>query len=148
MRILHVINLGTTCGGAERQLAELAQAQRAAGHDVVVLASDRHRDVVEVLPLPLGELTAPADTRPRESDDTPAARPPALAACGRRQGCVRPATRSTTSIALTSFDCIANFWNGQGHMEERQDQTYSTSGGRPGSRSHHGGTLRPVYRGP
>src|SRR5204863_257782 len=40
LRILHVINLGTTCGGAERLVAELAAAQRAAGQEVRVLSSD------------------------------------------------------------------------------------------------------------
>ncbi|HET9516739.1 MAG TPA: glycosyltransferase family 4 protein, partial [Actinoplanes sp.] len=40
LRILHVINLGTTCGGAERALAETVAAQRAAGHEVQVLSSD------------------------------------------------------------------------------------------------------------
>ena len=40
MRILHVINMGTTCGGAERLVADLAAAQRAAGHAVHVLSSD------------------------------------------------------------------------------------------------------------
>ncbi|MFC7527332.1 glycosyltransferase [Actinoplanes sp. GCM10030250] len=39
-RILHVINLGTLAGGAERQLANLAGLQRAAGHEVRVLSSD------------------------------------------------------------------------------------------------------------
>lgn len=39
-RILHVINMGTTCGGAERLVAELVTAQRQDGHDVRVLASD------------------------------------------------------------------------------------------------------------
>jgi hypothetical protein len=46
------------------------------------------------------------------------------------------------------FTCIDNFWNGRGHMEECRDHTYSMSGGRPGSCSHHGGNRRPVYRGP
>jgi glycosyltransferase involved in cell wall biosynthesis len=41
MRILHVINMGVTCGGAERLVAGLAAAQRAGGHAVRVLASDR-----------------------------------------------------------------------------------------------------------
>jgi glycosyltransferase involved in cell wall biosynthesis/O-antigen/teichoic acid export membrane protein len=39
-RILHVINMGTTCGGAERLVADVAAAQRAAGHEVRVLSSD------------------------------------------------------------------------------------------------------------
>jgi hypothetical protein len=46
------------------------------------------------------------------------------------------------------FDCIPNFWNGTGHMEECQDGMYSMSGGRSGSCSHHGGNLRAVDRGP
>jgi glycosyltransferase involved in cell wall biosynthesis/O-antigen/teichoic acid export membrane protein len=41
MRVLHVINMGVTCGGAERLVAELAAAQRADGHTVRVLSSDR-----------------------------------------------------------------------------------------------------------
>lgn len=44
LRILHVINLGTTCGGAERLAAALAAAQRRDGHQVRVLASDRPGD--------------------------------------------------------------------------------------------------------
>ncbi len=41
MRILHVINMGVTCGGAERLVAGLAAVQRAGGHAVRVLSSDR-----------------------------------------------------------------------------------------------------------
>src|SRR5690349_19162964 len=41
LRILHVINMSTTCGGAERLLADLVVTQRAAGHQARVLASDR-----------------------------------------------------------------------------------------------------------
>ncbi|GAA2570024.1 hypothetical protein GCM10010435_50220 [Winogradskya consettensis] len=40
LRILHVVNMGTTCGGAERLLSDTATAQRAAGHEVRVLSSD------------------------------------------------------------------------------------------------------------
>ncbi|HEY0002702.1 MAG TPA: glycosyltransferase [Actinoplanes sp.] len=39
-RILHVINMGVTCGGAERLVADLVTAQRNSGHQVRVLASD------------------------------------------------------------------------------------------------------------
>src|SRR6266545_533936 len=46
------------------------------------------------------------------------------------------------------FDCIPNFWNGVGYMEECHDATYSMSGGRRGACSYHGGELRPVYSGP
>jgi hypothetical protein len=40
MRILHVIDMGVTCGGAERLVAGLVARQRAAGHQVTVLSSD------------------------------------------------------------------------------------------------------------
>jgi glycosyltransferase involved in cell wall biosynthesis len=40
MRILHVIDMGTTCGGAERLVAGLAAAQRALGDEVRVLSTD------------------------------------------------------------------------------------------------------------
>jgi glycosyltransferase involved in cell wall biosynthesis/O-antigen/teichoic acid export membrane protein len=39
-RILHVINMGTTCGGAERLVADLVASQRQLGHEVKVLSSD------------------------------------------------------------------------------------------------------------
>jgi hypothetical protein len=45
----------------------------------------------------------------------------------------------------TYFNCITTFWNGQGYVVECQDTTYSKSGGRSGSCSHHGGNLRPLY---
>lgn len=41
MRILHVINNGSICGGAERLTADLVEQQRADGHQVHVLAGDR-----------------------------------------------------------------------------------------------------------
>lgn len=44
MRILHVINNGSTCGGAERLTAALVGWQRADGHRVHVLAGDRPGD--------------------------------------------------------------------------------------------------------
>jgi glycosyltransferase involved in cell wall biosynthesis len=40
MRILHVIDMGTTCGGAERLVAGLTAAQRALGNEVRVLSTD------------------------------------------------------------------------------------------------------------
>ncbi len=46
------------------------------------------------------------------------------------------------------FDCIANYPNGAGYIDECSDETYSHSGGRPGACSHHGGELRPVDAGP
>jgi glycosyltransferase involved in cell wall biosynthesis len=40
VRILHVIDMGTTCGGAERLVSGLAAAQREQGHEVRVLSTD------------------------------------------------------------------------------------------------------------
>ena len=39
-RILHIINMGTTSGGAERLVADLVDAQRSSGDEVRVLSSD------------------------------------------------------------------------------------------------------------
>jgi hypothetical protein len=63
--------------------------------------------------------------------------------CGRGSYVVDP-----PADVCSYFDCIANFDNGHGHMEECRDHTYSMSGGRSGACSHHGGELRPVYSGP
>jgi hypothetical protein len=43
------------------------------------------------------------------------------------------------------FNCIANFWNGNGYVMECQDATFSKSGGISGSCSHHSGNWRPLY---
>jgi hypothetical protein len=97
--------------------------------------------------------TATTPTRPSAPPTTAA--PPAAARCGAppnpygynfcgRGGLVTDPPRNICNY----FSCIDNFWNGVGHMEECQDQTYSMSGGRPGSCSHHGGNLRAVNGGP
>ncbi len=44
------------------------------------------------------------------------------------------------------FDCIPNFPNGKGYMDECKDGTYSMSGGIRGACSHHGGEMRQVHR--
>ena len=43
------------------------------------------------------------------------------------------------------FDCISNFSNGSGYMEECNDGTYSMSGGRRGACSYHHGERRPLF---
>lgn len=43
------------------------------------------------------------------------------------------------------FDCIGNFDNGQGYVEQCQDGLFSQSGGRPGVCSDHGGAKRELY---
>lgn len=54
---------------------------------------------------------------------------------------------SPASGVCDYFDCIDNFWNGSGHMEECQDGTYSMSGGIRGACSDHGGEDQAVYSG-
>lgn len=46
------------------------------------------------------------------------------------------------------FNCIGNFWNGSGYMEECGDGTVSMSGGRRGACSYHQGEQHPVDSGP
>ncbi len=53
---------------------------------------------------------------------------------------------SPPSNFCSYFTCIANFWNGNGYVEECQDGTYSKSGGISGSCSHHGGNLRALLQ--
>jgi hypothetical protein len=44
------------------------------------------------------------------------------------------------------FPCIASFWTStNGYVEQCVDLTFSHSGGRSGSCSHHGGNYRPLY---
>jgi hypothetical protein len=97
--------------------------------------------------------TKPATTRPPKASPPPSTTKPALCGapanpygynfCG-RGGYVRDPPLDV----CTYFDCIPNFWNGKGYMEECQDGTYSMSGGRSGSCSHHGGNRRVVSVGP
>jgi hypothetical protein len=49
------------------------------------------------------------------------------------------------SAFCSYFNCIANFPNGRGYVEECNDGMYSKSGGISGSCSHHGGNWRPLY---
>jgi hypothetical protein len=52
---------------------------------------------------------------------------------------------SPPSAFCSYFDCISNFWNGRGFVNECQDDTYSKSGGIRGDCSYHGGELQPLY---
>lgn len=52
---------------------------------------------------------------------------------------------SPAADTCSYFNCIDNFGNGTGYMEECNDGTYSMSGGHRGACSHHGGEQRPVY---
>ncbi len=54
---------------------------------------------------------------------------------------------SPAGTVCSYFDCIANFYNGNGYMVECTDGTYSMSGGIQGACSHHHGVARPVYSG-
>ncbi len=52
---------------------------------------------------------------------------------------------SPPSAFCSYFNCIASFWKGSGYVIECNDATYSKSGGRSGSCSHHGGDWRALY---
>lgn len=70
------------------------------------------------------------------------ANPYRLNLCGRGHLVTSP-----PSEVCMYFDCIPAFDDGTGYMVQCDDGTYSMSGGRPGTCSHHGGEGRPVRRG-
>jgi glycosyltransferase involved in cell wall biosynthesis/O-antigen/teichoic acid export membrane protein len=85
LRILHVINMGVICGGAERLVAELVDVQRADGHAVRVLSSDRPGSGV-----PFGDVTWAQPEQPGIGD--------------RLVGMVRnPAARAALAEQVTSW---------------------------------------------
>ncbi len=105
---------------------------------------------VQTTPAPPPPAAQPVQTTP----PAPPARPVA-ATCGAPANpdgynfCGRGGLIYTFPSDFCSyFDCIANYPNGTGYIDECSDQTYSHSGGRPGACSHHGGELRPVDAGP
>lgn len=55
--------------------------------------------------------------------------------------------RAPSPDTCSYFQCIDNWSNGKGYMEDCQDGHVSMSGGRQGSRSYHGGDAHPVYQG-
>jgi hypothetical protein len=55
--------------------------------------------------------------------------------------------RDPDSATCDYFQCIDNWSNGKGYMEECRDGDVSMSGGRRGSCSDHGGNALPVYQG-
>jgi len=59
--------------------------------------------------------------------------------------CGGPKIYSPNSNVCQYFNCIDNFSNGKGYMEECKDGMVSMSGGRSGACSYHGGEERPVY---
>jgi len=103
------------------------------------------------------QTTPPAPPAAQPVQTTPPAPParPVAATCGAPANpdgynfCGRGGLIYTfPSDFCNYFDCIANYPNGAGYIDECSDETYSHSGGRPGACSHHGGELRPVDAGP
>jgi hypothetical protein len=90
----------------------------------------------------------PATTKPAPPKTTRAVslcgappNPYGLNLCGRGSHVFQP-----PGDVCSYFDCIANFDNGVGYMEQCQDGMYSMSGGRQGACSHHGGERQAVFR--
>jgi hypothetical protein len=50
------------------------------------------------------------------------------------------------SAVCSYFNCIPNFPNGKGYMEQCRDGMYSMSGGRSGACSSHGGENQSVLK--
>ncbi|MEV0408918.1 hypothetical protein [Actinoallomurus sp. NPDC050550] len=89
--------------------------------------------------------TAPRASRPTHTTAPTCGAPPnpyRLNFCGRGNKVYNP-----PADVCTYFECIPNFSNGHGYMVQCNDGTYSMSGGRPGTCSHHNGEGRPVLQG-
>jgi hypothetical protein len=82
----------------------------------------------------------PKTTRPVSLCGAPP-NPYGLNLCGRGSHVFHP-----PADVCDYFNCIANFSNGVGYMEQCQDGMYSMSGGRQGACSHHGGERQAVFR--
>jgi hypothetical protein len=104
-------------------------------------------------------LTTTVQTAPPPTSPSPTARPTTTLAGGALCGapanpygynlCGRGGTITQPAAGTCGyFNCIANFSNGTGYMEECMDGTYSMSGGRSGSCSSHHGNKQPVFSGP
>jgi hypothetical protein len=92
------------------------------------------------LPPPPPATTAAPPPPPADTCGAPA-NPDGLNFCGRGHLVANP-----PADTCDYFNCIANFNNGHGYMEECNDGTYSMSGGRRGACSYHQGEERPVYQ--
>lgn len=89
---------------------------------------------------PATKPAPPKTTQPVSLCGAPS-NPYGLNLCGRGSHVFQP----PADVCLY-FDCIANFDNGVGYMEQCQDGMYSMSGGRQGACSYHGGERQAVYR--
>jgi hypothetical protein len=89
--------------------------------------------------------TAPRASQPTHTAAPTCGAPPnpyRLNFCGRGSKVYNP-----PADVCNYFECIPNFSNGHGYMVQCNDGTYSMSGGRPGTCSHHNGEGRPVLQG-
>ena len=116
--------------------------------------------VVSSGPLPSPTHAVPTHTAaPPPATHAPAPKPtptktkPAVALCGAPANplgytfCGGSLIYTPDPTTCDYFNCIPNWSNGVGYMDECRDGTFSMSGGRSGACSHHGGESRPVYHG-
>jgi hypothetical protein len=96
---------------------------------------------------------AAAPVQPTKAPAPPPPAPP-RATCGAPTNpwgynfCAGNVISSPPSNFCSVFNCIPSFWTStNGYVEECADATYSHSGGRSGSCSHHGGNLRALLAG-
>lgn len=99
--------------------------------------------------------TKPAPNPTQKTTPKPTPKPPTVSLCGAPKNpwgltdCSGGSTVYQSNLpsgVCSVFDCIGNFPNGKGYMEECVDHTYTMSGGRSGACSYHGGEWRQVHR--
>ena len=148
------LTLAACSPGPKIQQTEAATASRSpsstyAIETPVVPTPSAARALITEAPATRAPAEAPAPTQ------APAPTAHAASLCGAPQNpwgynfCGRGGYISNPPSDFCSyFNCIANFPNGTGYVEQCQDGMFSKSGGHSGSCSHHGGNKQPLYSGP
>jgi hypothetical protein len=128
-----------------------AAAKPASPRPLVKVPTQRPRPSAAPRSRPTTHATTRATPKPAPKPARKPA-PPAPTLCGAPSNpwsygfCGGAYITSPPSSFCSYFDCIPNFPNGKGYVEQCVDGMFSKSGGRQGACSYHGGERRPLLR--
>jgi len=142
--------LGTGCGSAPNTsgASTTASSLGVGGGNPTLSPTVASTPTPTPTPAPTPRPATPPPVAPTKAPPPP---PPAVPTCGAPANpwgytfCRGNFISSPAADFCSVFNCIASFWSStNGYVEECADTTYSHSGGRSGSCSHHGGNLRAL----